>query len=264
MRTLDEALETFILVPGTAGSESKKTACETSLLNWIWDGPDFTWGDDLPCASPLIRSLMISHNDSTSTTQEQRIEAVTLGMEGALDTWWIPAEVILSYYGDFTSEETPTHHERLVKMLKGVSAWKLGKVRRNLDGANLDGANLDGANLVRVSLDGASLIGASLIRASLIRANLDGASLVRANLDGASLDGANLVRASLDGASLNGANLVRANLVRASLNGASLNGASLNGVMFLGLTFHLDKTVGEPASLPDGWEFKSGLIVKTS
>ena len=184
MRTLDEALETFTLVPGTAGSESEKTACETSLLNWIWDGPDFTWGDDLPCASPLIRSLMISHNDSTSSTQEQRIEAVTLGMEGALDTWWIPAEVILSYYGDFTREKTPTDHERLVKMLKGVSAWKLDKVRRSLYGANL----------------------------------------VRANLYGANLD----------------------------------------GVMFLDSTFNLDKTVGEPASLPYGWEFKSGLIVKTS
>ena len=189
MRTLDEALETFTLVPGTAGSESEKTACETSLLNWIWDGPDFTWGDDLPCASPLIRSLMISHNDSTSTTQEQRIEAVTLGMEGALDTWWIPAEVILSYYGDFTREKTPTDHERLVKMLKGVSAWKLDKVRRNLIGANLIGADLYGANLY---------------------------------------------------------------------------GANLYGVMFLGSTFNLDKTFGEPASLPDGWEFKSGLIVKTS
>jgi uncharacterized protein YjbI with pentapeptide repeats len=370
MRTLDEALEKFTLVQGTAGSESEKTACETSLLNWIWDGPDFIWGDDLACASPLIRSLMISHSDSTSTTQEQRVEAVTLGMEGALDTWWIPAEVILSYYGDFTREETPTHHERLVKMLKGVAAWKLDKVSRNLDGANLNGANLVGANLYRASLvganlnganlygaslnvanlngagldgasldgaslyganlngasldgasldganlngaslDGASLYGANLYRASLVRAilvganlngaslygaslvrailvganlngaNLDGASLYganlnRANLDGASLDGANLDGASLDGANLNGANLDGANLDGASLDGASLDGANLDGasldgasldgaslygVLYLGSARNLDKATGEPASLPDGWKFKNGLI----
>ena len=169
MRTLEEALEKFDLVQSSAG-DGERTACETSLLNWV-SGED-TWSDAFSCASPLIRSLMIGHNDDPETTKEQRVEAVKLGMAGAIDTWWIPEAVVLSYYGDFKREETPTRHERLVKMLTGVAAWKENKVRPNL-----------------------------------IRANLDGARN-------------------------------------------------------LGSTLYLNKASGEPASLPDGWEFKNGLIVK--
>lgn len=158
MKTLDEALEQFELVKGSAGSESEKKACETSLLGWIYYEK---WtGDSLECAHPLIRSLMIQHNDSDETTKEQRIEAVRLGMTGALDTWWIPAEVILSYFGDFTRDETPTKNDRLVKMLTGVAAWKLDKVRRYLADANLTDANLTRANLTDAHLAGATLTGA--------------------------------------------------------------------------------------------------------
>jgi hypothetical protein len=304
VKTLEEALGTFQLVKGSSGSEASHQACETSLLNWIYTG---TVSDTLECAHPFIRSMMIAHNDSDETTGEQRIEAVRLGMDGALDTWWVPIEVILSYFGAFTREESPTRHERLVKMLEGVAAWKENKVRANLVGANLDGANLDGANLVRAKLVGANLVRASLVRANLYGANLYGASLVRANLyganlvraslvranlvganlDGADLNGANLVRAklvgaslvraslrranldgadldgaNLDGASLDGASLVRASLVGANLDGADLNGANLVRALNLGFARHLDKVTGEPASLPDGWEFKNGLIVE--
>jgi hypothetical protein len=281
MNTLEEALSTFELVKHSAGSESAKQACETSLLNWIYEG---TVSDSLECAHPFIRSMMIAHNDSDETTAEQRVEAVRLGMDGALDTWWIPTEVVVSYYGGFTREETPTHHDRIVKMLTGVAEWKNNKVRPNLNGANLDGANLNGANLYGAnlygaSLNGANLYGASLYGASLYGANLYGASLNGANLYGASLYGANLnganlyganlygaslYGASLNGANLNGANLYGANLYGASLYGANLNGASLYGALHLGSARNLDETVGEPASLPAGWEFKNGLIVKKS
>jgi hypothetical protein len=194
MRTLEEALAKFQLVKGKSG-DGETTACETSLLNWI--SGDDKWGDSFECAHPLIRTIMIQHNDADVTTNDQRIEAVTLGMTGAIDTWWIPAEVVLTYYGDFEQGTEPTGHERLVKMLKGIAAWKENKV-----GANLVGANLVGANLV-----GANLDGANLVRANLVRVNLYGANLVRANLVGANLDGANLVGANLVGANLDGANL---------------------------------------------------------
>ena len=300
-RTIDQALEKFHLVKNSAG-DGDKTACLTSLLNWV-SGED-VWGDSFQCASPLIRSLMIAYNDDPEITQEQMDEAGHLGVTGAIDTWWIPTEVVLSYYGDFEREATPTRHERMVKMLTGVSVWKLNKVRRylnranlnganldeanldganlyganlygaNLNGANLDGANLNGANLYRANLDGANLDGANLDGANLNGASLNGASLYGASLDGANLDGANLdganlyraslYRANLDGANLNGANLNGASLYRANLNGANLDGANLNGALYLSDALNLDKTIGEPASLPSGWEFKNGLIVKKS
>jgi hypothetical protein len=246
MNTLEEALSTFELVKGSAGSESAKQACETSLLNWIYEGKV---SDSLECAHPFIRSMMISHNDSDETTAEQRIEAVRLGMDGALDTWWVPLEVILSHFGDFKRGSQPSKHERLVKVLTGVAAWKLNKVRANLIGANLDGADLYGANLTG---------------ADLYRANLTGANLYRADLYGANLTGANLYRADLYGANLTGANLEGADLYRASLTGANLTRADLYGANNLGSTFNLNTTIGEPASLPTGWEYKGRLIVKKS
>jgi hypothetical protein len=216
MNTLEEALSTFELVKGSAGSESAKQACETSLLNWIYEGKV---SDSLECAHPFIRSMMIAHNDSDETTAEQRVEAVRLGMDGALDTWWVPIEVVLSHFGDFERGSEPSKNDRLVKMLTGVAAWKVNKVRANLTGADLTGANLTGADLAR-----ANLTGANLARADLARANLTGANLA--------------------GADLTGANLARANN--------------------LGSTYNLNATIGEPASLPTGWEYKSGLIVKKS
>ena len=221
MRTLEEALKKFDLVAGTSG-DGVNTACETSLLNWI-DGAD-SWSDSLECASPLIRWLMISHNDAPETTADQRVAAVRLGMAGAIDTWWIPAEVVLSYYGDYERGDIPTRHERLVKMLEGVAAWKENKVRRDLNGADLTGADL-----------------------------------TEADLTGADLTGANLTGADLTGADLTGANLAGANLYRAKLYRADLTGANN-----LGDARNLKYAVGEPASLPDGWEYRNGLIVKKS
>jgi hypothetical protein len=246
MNTLEEALSTFELVKGSAGSESAKQACETSLLNWIYEGKV---SDSLECAHPFIRSMMIAHNDSDETKAEQRVEAVRLGMDGALDTWWVPIEVVLSHFGDFERGSEPSKNDRLVKMLTGVAAWKLNKVR-----ANLYRADLYGANLYRADLYGANLTRANLSRAFLYGANLNGANLSRADLNGADLYGANLSRANLSGANLTGANL----------NGANLYGADLNGANNLGSTYNLNTTIGEPASLPTGWEYKSGLIVKKS
>jgi hypothetical protein len=91
----------------------------------------------------------------------------------------VPIEVILSNFGDFARGSQPSKNDRLVKMLTGVAAWKLNKVRADLYGADLYGANLTGA-------------------------------------------------------------------------------------YNLGSTYNLNTTIGEPASLPTGWEYKSGLIVKKS
>ena len=167
MKTLAEALDKFTLIKGGAG-DGERTACETSLLNWVSNGDE--WGDALSCAHPIIRSQMISHNDDAGTTSEQMIEAVRLGMDGAIDTWWVPTDVVI-FHLSTPRDVAMTRHEKLVTLLTGIAGWKANKQRVDLGDANLGGAR---------------------------------------NLEQA---------------------------------------------------YNLDTTVGEPASLPDGWEYKNGLIL---
>jgi Pentapeptide repeats (8 copies) len=122
-----------------------------------------------------------------------------------------------------------------------------------------------GASLSRASLSRADLYGADLSRADLSGANLTGADLSRADLSGANLTGADLYDADLYdadlcGANLTGADLSGADLCDADLCGANLTGADLSGARNLDKAIGLDKVVGEPATLPEGWRYDDGLI----
>ena len=109
------------------------------------------------------------------------------------------------------------------------------------------------ADLYGAYLAGANLAGAYLAGADLTRANLAGADLTDAYLTGAYLAGANLA-----GAYLAGADLTRANLAGADLTDAYLTGANLAGAKNLDSAYGLSTVKGEPASLPEGWEYTEG------
>ena len=81
------------------------------------------------------------------------------------------------------------------------------------------------------------------------------ADLRGANLRGANLSDANLSDANLYGANLSDANLPDANLRDADLRAANLSGANLSDA-------NLSDTIGEPASLPNGWKYVNGAIVQ--
>jgi len=136
----------------------------------------------------------------------------------------------------------------------------------DLSGAYLSGADLRGAYLSSADLRSADLRGANLRGANLSGANFRGANLSSADLSGADLSGANLRSADLSGAYLSGAylsgaDLSGANLSSANLRGANLSSADLRGAENLDKVIDLAKTIGEPASLPEGWQYSNGLIV---
>ena len=140
--TIDEALDTFELIAGI-GSETGHKACTMSLLAWV-NGDE--WTDAMSCAHPLIRQQVILANDAPWTTPEDRAELVRLGEHGVIDTWWVPTGVVVWALGQTGSrEEPPTQLQRVVGMLKAVSAWKIDKTRPDLAGAYLAGADLAGA-----------------------------------------------------------------------------------------------------------------------
>jgi hypothetical protein len=223
--TVEEALTTFTLVRGSAGGEADKKACAMSMISWM-AGEE--WSDHPKCAHPLIAPFVINANDDEATTDEQRTALVKAGCEGIIDTWWIPAEVVLFSLSGERDEEI-TVADRALRALGRIAAWRLDKVRPDITGANLRGANLTGADL-------------------------GGADLTGAYLRGANLTGADLTGAYLTGAYLRGANLTGADLRGADLTGADLGGANL------------DNTRGnEYTQLPEDYEVsESGLIVRTS
>ncbi len=142
-----------------------------------------------------------------------------------------------------------------IHVVKAMSLTGANLYGAYLYGANLARANLTEADLARADLSGAYLYGANLARANLTGANLARADLTRANLARADLAGADLVGADLVGVNLSGADLARANLARADLAGADLVGADLTRADLAG-------AYGEPASLPDGWKYVNGAIVR--
>ena len=185
-RPLTEAFDRFELI-ANQGSEDSNKACAMTLLAWVC-GEE--WSDHPPCTHDLIASAVIAGNDAPGTTPEQRRELVEAGVEGALDTWWVPVEVIAVGLATPKDEEQPDALTRAMRLLTFVAEWKKKKKPVALDGANLDGANLRGANLYGANLDGADLRGANLRGANLHGANLYGADLGGANLGGANLRGA--------------------------------------------------------------------------
>ena len=206
---ISTALKEFDLISGP-GSEDSKKACAMTLLAWC---AGREWSDAPPCAHPLIRAAVIHVNDASGTTPKMREAIVRAGKDGILDTWWIPAPVIVVAFALESKDENIAEYDRLLRALDRIAKWKLDKgLPPNLTDAYLTRANLAGANLA-----GADLAGADLADADLAGANLAGAYLVRANLAGAYLTGANLA----------GANLAGANLAAAYLTGANLTGAYL-------------------------------------
>jgi hypothetical protein len=256
--TVDEALAEFTLI-GSAGSEAEKTACAMTLLAWLDECDE--WTDHPQCAHRLITDQVIRANDPTDSTPEMRAELVRLGIDGVLDTWWIPTEVLVWTLSGERGEEI-TQYDRTVRALQRVIAWKGDKQRPDLTRANLTRAYLAGANLTRAYLAEAYLAGANLTRAYLAEAYLARANLTGANLTGAYLTGANLTRANLTRAYLAGANLTGANLAEAYLTGAYLAGANLTGANLTGA--YLTGANGTPATgAPDGWELIGGLWHKS-
>ena len=146
--TIDEALERFTLIRG-AGSPDRNEACVMTALAWV---AGQSWTDSLPCAHPLLRSWAIRANDAEGTTPDQRAEMVKAGATGILDTWWIPAEVLL-----WAWSQTPKDAglvDRMLSTCSTVTEWKAAatKQRPNLRSADLRSANLYGANLYGADL----------------------------------------------------------------------------------------------------------------
>ena len=140
-------------------------------------------------------------------------------------------------------------------------------------GADLSGLDLTSADFSSlVSLNGVQFDDANLSGATFAAdANLEDADFSGANLNGATFgNGANLQDATFDDATLTGVNFGTgadlsdatfdgANLTGATLNGASLGDAQLEGATLTGLAARsLD---GCPASLPDGWDCVSDVLI---
>jgi hypothetical protein len=213
--SVDEALDRFELIQGT-GSLDENRGCAMTVLSWM---AGESWTDSLPCTNTVLRANVIAANDANNATSTHRAEMVRAGVDGILDTWWVPDQVVA--WG-LVDKDTP-YVDRVIAAVKKIAAWKVTHDRPNLGGANLGGANLGGANL-----RDANLRDANLRDANLRGANLRGANLRDANLGGANLRGANLGGANLGGANLGGANLGGANLGGANLGGANLGGADAN------------------------------------
>ncbi len=180
--TVEEALTKFELVSGAG--DGKQTACAMSMLNWICYNTEKGWSDAPECAHGLIRQVVIRANDATGVTPEMRGELVKAGEHGILDTWWIPAEVVVQAMSAERGT-VPTEYDRALAMVQRIAAWKLDKTKPNLTDANLTGAYLTGANLTDANLTDAYLTGADLTDADLTDADLTGANLTDANLTGA-------------------------------------------------------------------------------
>ena len=140
--TLEEAFGRFKLINGQ-GSEADNEACAMTLLAWIC-GEE--WDDHPDCTHSLIADAVIRANDAKGTTPAKRRKLVELGREGALDTWWIPVEVIAYLLvrkpkkGQELPEETP--YATATRLLRSVAKWKKDRQRPNLTDANLTDANL--------------------------------------------------------------------------------------------------------------------------
>lgn len=136
--TVEEALTKFELVSGAGDGE--QTACAMSMLNWICYNTEKGWSDAPECAHPLIRQVVIRANDADGVTPEMRGELVKAGVHGILDTWWIPAEVVVQAMSA-ERETVPTEYDRALVLVQRIAAWKRDKTKPNLTRADLTGAD---------------------------------------------------------------------------------------------------------------------------
>ena len=264
VHTLDETLERFTLISGS-GSEEANTACAMTALSWMRGE---AWTDSMPCAHPLIRRNVINANDAATTTAEMRAELVRAGVDGVIDTWWVPTEVIV--WALAQAPRDVSVYEQTLAAVRLVGEWKHTKQRPDLAGAYLAGAYLTRAYLAGAYLARADLTRANLTRADLTRANLTDANLADAYLAGAYLAGAYLTRAYLAGAYLARADLTRADLTRADLTDANLTDANLAGADLTradltraNLTDANLTGAYRPVDPPEGWQpNEAGLLVR--
>jgi Uncharacterized low-complexity proteins len=154
---IEKALGEFKLIKG-AGSEASKEACATTLLAWV-KGED--WTDHPSCMHSIIADNLIAANDAPRTTIEQQAELVRAGRMGALDTWWVPSEVI-AFALALREGGSSDAYERTMRLLAAVTEWKASDDRERpvLRGAVLRGADLSDAILRGAGLRGADLRGA--------------------------------------------------------------------------------------------------------
>src|ERR1700722_11814583 len=174
-----------------------------TLLAWLDECDE--WTDHPRCCHSIIASQVIMANDAPRTTVEDRAQLVRLGLDGALDTWWMPNEVIAFAMRAEKDADPPTTLQRAVMLLERIVAWKEDKQRPDLRSADLRGADLRSANLRSADLGSADLRGANLGSANLGSADLGGADLGGADLRGANLGSADLGSADLRSANLRGA-----------------------------------------------------------
>lgn len=64
-----------------------------------------------------------------------------------MDTWWIPAEVIVGAIARPEGVEPESPIGLALRVAESMSSWKATKRRANLGGAYLGGADLGGADL---------------------------------------------------------------------------------------------------------------------
>jgi hypothetical protein len=147
--TADEALARFTLISG-AGSEATNQACAMTALAWMAGA---AWTARMECAHPLIRQNVIAANDTATTTPEMRAELVRAGVDGVIDTWWIPATEIV--WALAQAPKDSTFFDRVLNALRLVGAWKADKERHVLRDAVLRGADLRDADLRDADLSGA-------------------------------------------------------------------------------------------------------------
>lgn len=126
---LDEALGKFDLI--AAQGDGEKTACAMTLLAWM-AGKD--WTDKPECAHPTICSQVIQANDADRTTKAMRADLVRLGVEGVLDTWWVPAEVV-AFQLILASREHKSAYGRAKRLLERIAEWKQTRQRPDLSSA---------------------------------------------------------------------------------------------------------------------------------
>ena len=255
---VDEALADFKLIGG-AGAEANKEACAMTLLAWM-RGRD--WTDKPECAHPTICDLVIRANDAPETMKTQRAKLVKLGVEGVLDTWWVPSEVI-AYHVGLASKEKKGTYSRAVRVLECIAEWKQERERPDFSSADLRSADLSSVDLSSANLRSANLSSADLSFANLSFANLSSVDLSSANLSSADLSFANLSFADLRSADLSSVDLSSANLSSANLSFANLSFANLSSADLS--SANLSSARGNQYTvLPNGWKVNdSGLIVPT-
>ena len=157
--TIDEALDRFELVRGP-GRRNSNEACAMTLLAWVAGD---RWTDVPECAHRIISRAAITVNDAAGTTPEMRERIVRAGEYGILDTWWIPAQVIVLAFALESKDENISNFDRLLRALDRIAKWKTDKGSPPvLTGAVLMDADLMDADLTGADLTGADLRGAVL------------------------------------------------------------------------------------------------------